>query len=207
MSMFMRAGLVISVCAAAAGLGACGSTPTPTPTPSASHGAPSGSASASASASAPANTPSAAAAAIVLVVGDLPPGGPSLNQISDGEMNNTPNTDQRGFANADNTYRIEDDVLIDTSTQAAAADYSQLRDAAKAQVATLTNSVTPGGFGSQANEYIGKTSAGYSTIGITFQDGGVIAIVLIVDSTGTVDQTYAEGVARAQDDNIVAAAG
>ena len=47
---------------------------------------------------------------------DLPAGGPPLEQISDGEMNKTGNTDQRGFANTGNTYRIEDDVVLDTST-------------------------------------------------------------------------------------------
>ena len=31
-------------------------------------------------------------------------------------MNNTVNTDQRGFANVGNTFRIEDDVVLDPST-------------------------------------------------------------------------------------------
>ncbi len=129
-----------------------------------------------------------------------------LQQISDGEMNSTANTDQRGFANPGNTYRIEDDVLLDTSPQAASADYAQLRDAVKSQVTTMSSASSPSGIGSQADEYIGTTSAGYSEIGIVFQQGSVIAVVLIVDSSGTVARTFAEAVAQAQDQKIALAA-
>jgi hypothetical protein len=202
MTRFTRAAAAIGVCAAA-GLAACGSS-SPNDSPSSSTSVlPSSSATASVPASASGPIP----AALALAVADLPSGGPALTQISDGEMNNTANTDQRGFANTGNTYRIEDDVLLDTSSQAAAADYPQLRDAAKSQLTTLSSSSTPTGLGAQADEYIGKTSAGYSEVGITFQDGGVIAIVLIVDSTGTVDPAYAEAVAQAQDQKIAAATG
>ena len=198
MTRFTRAATVIGACAAVAGLAACGSS-SPSASPSSSSSLlPSSSAGVSPSASAAAQTPGA----LALTVAELPSGGPTLTQISDGEMNNTANTDQRGFANSNNTYRIEDDVLLDTSSQAAAADYPQLRDAAKSQLATLSSSSSPGGLGAQANEYIGKTSAGYSEVGITFQDGSVIAIVLIVDSSGTVTPAYAEAVARAQDQKI-----
>jgi hypothetical protein len=97
-------------------------------------------------------------------------------------------------------------VLLDTSSQAASADYAQLRDAVKSQVTSMSSSTSPGGLGSQADEYIGTTSAGYSEIGVVFQDGSVIAVVLIVDSSGTVAQTFAEAVARAQDQKIALAA-
>ncbi|MGA7988283.1 MAG: hypothetical protein WCB51_07795 [Candidatus Dormiibacterota bacterium] len=192
MTRITRAATTIGLCAAA-GLAACGSPATTSPSSSASA-APSSSATGSSSPSSQRSNP----AGIALTVAELPPGGPALTQISDGEMNNTANTDQRGFANTGNTYRIEDDVLLDTSSQAAAADYAQLRDATKGQLATVSSSSTPSGLGAQADEYIGKTSAGYSEVGITFQDGNVIAIVLIVDSSGTVAPAYAEAVARAQ---------
>ena len=202
MSNVTRAALAIGACAASVGLAACGSgTSATTPSPRATLGAsPSSASSASAS-----STTSAAAAAIALVVADLPSGGPTLTQISDGEMGSQPTTDQRGFANAGNSYRIEDDVLIDTSTQSAAADYPQLRDATKAQITTITSTSTPSGLGSQADEYIGTTSTGYSEIGITFQEGDVIAVLLLDDSAGSVDQTYAEAVAHEQDLKILAA--
>jgi hypothetical protein len=138
-------------------------------------------------------------------VQELPPGGPVLAQVSDGRMNSIANTDQRGFANPGNTYRIEDDVLLDTSSQAASADYAQLRDATKSQVTEQSSSSSPGGIGSQADEYIGKTAAGYSEIGIVFQEGGVIAVILIVNSSGPVAQSYAEAVAQAQDQKITSA--
>jgi hypothetical protein len=144
------------------------------------------------------------AASIALVVTDIPAGGPPLTQISNGEMNNQPNTVQRGFANVTNTFRIEDDVLVDTSIQAATADYAQLRDATKAQVTTLAVSTTPTGLGSQANEYIGTTASGYSEIGITFQEGAVIAVLLLENSAGTLDRSFAEAVARVQDQKIIA---
>jgi hypothetical protein len=184
-SNVMRAVVAIGACAATVGIGACGSSTTiATPTPSPS--------------------PSTAVAALALVVANLPVGGPTLTKISDGRMNNQPNTDQRGFANAANTYRIEDDVLVDTSTRSAAADYPQLRDATKIQVTTLSTSSTPAGLGSQVDEYIGRTSTGYSEIGITFQEGDVIAVLLLEDSAGTIDPSFAEAVARAQDQKIIA---
>jgi hypothetical protein len=193
----MRVVVAIGACAIAA----CGSsTPTTTPTPSPSDTSVPPSSSPTASPSA-----NAAAGALALVLADLPVGGPTLTQISDGRMNNQPNTDQRGFANAGNTYRIEDDVLVDTSIQAAAADYPQLRDATRSQVTKLTSSSTLVGFGAQANEYIGTTSTGYSDIGITFQEGDVIAVLLLENSAGTVDRSFAEAVARAQYQMILAA--
>jgi hypothetical protein len=140
-----------------------------------------------------------------LTVQELPLGGPLLAQISDGRMNSIANTDQRGFANPGNTYRIEDDVLLDTSPQAASADYAQLRDATRSQVMAQSSSSSPSGIGSQADEYIGKTSAGYSEIGIVFQEGSVIAVVLIVNSSGAVEQSFAEAVAQAQDRKIASA--
>jgi hypothetical protein len=197
----MRVVVAIGACAITAGIAACGSSATsttPTPSPSGIVVGPSSSATATPSVS-------PAAIALALAVADLPAGGPTLSQISDGKMNNQPNTDQRGFANAANTYRIEDDVLVDTSVQSAAADYPQLRDATKTQVTTLSSSSTLVGLGSQANEYIGTTSAGYSDIGITFQEGYVIAVLLLENSAGTVDRSLAESVARAQYQKILAA--
>jgi hypothetical protein len=193
--------LAIGAWVAAAGIGACGSSPpttTTTPSPSDTNVPPSSTATSSPSAN-------AAAGALALLLTDLPVGGPFLTQISDGRMNNQPNTDQRGFANAGNTYRIEDDVLVDTSIQSATADYPQLRDATKSQVTTLTSSSALVGLGAQANEYIGTTSAGYSDIGITFQEGDVIAVLLLENSAGTVDRSFAEAVARAQYQKILAA--
>lgn len=204
MSRFTGVALAIGACSLTVGLGACGSSSaTASPSASALIG-PSSSASGTPSANT-SPTPSAAASALSLTVQELPSGGPLLTQISDGEMNSTANTDQRGFADPGNTYRIEVDVLLDTSSQAASADYAQLRDAAKSQVTTLSSSSSPSGFGSQADEYIGTTPAGYSEVGIVFQQGSVIAVVLIVDSSGTVEQTYAEAVAQAQDQKLVSA--
>jgi hypothetical protein len=203
MSSFTRVALAVGACATTVGLGACGSTSAPASPSATTGGGRSNSTSGTPSSSA-SSTPSAAASALVLSVQDLPSGGPVLAQVSDGEMNSTPNTDQRGFANPGNTYRIEDDVLLDTSSQAASADYAQLRDATKGQVTAGTRS-SPTGIGSQADEYIGKTTAGYSEIGIVLQEGSVIAVVLIVDSSGTVDATFAEAVARAQDQRIASA--
>ncbi len=195
-----RAAAVAIACTCAVAAGACGSASTSSPSPSAAA-----TASSNPTATSSPSSGTAAAVAMALTVADLPSGGPTLAQISDGEMNSIANTDQRGFANTDNTYRIEDDVVIDASTQAAMTDYTQLRDAAKSQVVTLTSSSTPTGLGSQADEYVGKTSNGYSEVGITFQEGAVIAVLLIVDSSGTVDTSFAEAVAGAQDRKIAAA--
>jgi hypothetical protein len=207
MSNITRVALAIGACAATIGLNGCGSSPAPA-SPSASPAVtPSNSAFGTPSSSADPTTgptPTAAVSALALTVQELPSGGPLLTQISDGEMNATANTDQRGFANPGNTYRIEEDVLLDTSSQAASADYAQLRDATKSQV-TVSSSLSPSGIGSQADEYVGTTSAGYSEVGIVFQEGSAISVVLIVDSSGTVDPMFAEAVAQAGDQKIAAA--
>lgn len=136
---------------------------------------------------------------------DLPSGGPSLGQISDGLLNSEANTDQRVFANGDNTYRLEDDLYVDTSVAAAASDYASFRDAAKGNVATISSQSSPSGLGSQDDEFIGTDASGRSIIAITFQEGTVVAAVLFVASTGTVDQSFAESVAQAQDHKLLAA--
>jgi hypothetical protein len=143
---------------------------------------------------------------LALTVSDLPPGGPALEQISDGEMNNTVNTDQRGFSNVANTYRIEDDVVLDASPQAASADYPQLRDTTKSLFAKVTSASSPATLGCQADEVVGTTSTGYSQVGVTFQDGDVIVVVLVVNSAAVVDPAFAAAVALAQDQKVVAAA-
>ena len=143
---------------------------------------------------------------LALTVSDLPPGGPALEQISDGEMNNTVNTDQRGFSNVANTYRIEDDVVLDASPQAASADYPQLRDTTKSLFSKVTSASSPATLGCQADEVVGTTSTGYSQVGVTFQDGDVIVVVLVVNSAAVVDPAFAAAVALAQDQKVVAAA-
>jgi hypothetical protein len=212
MSHVTRTTMVIGACAvavAAAGCGGAAAVATATSDPT--SGLPSASASAAASASACANplvsSVTSPVTQLALTVSQLPPGGPPLEQISDGEMNKTANTDQRGFANAGNTYRVELDVVLDASTQTAAADYAQLRDAAKTQFATITTTSSPASLGCQADEFVGRTSTGYSQVGIAFQDGDVIAVVLVVNSAAPVDPAFAAAVALAQDEKIVAAAG
>jgi hypothetical protein len=202
----VRAVVAIGACAATVGVAACGDTTTTlTPSPTGVASTPSGSAATTPTSSPATPTSNVVAAAIALTLADLPAGSPALTQISDGLMDNQPDTDQRGFANVANTYRIEDDLLIDTSTQSAAADYSQLRDATKAQVTNLSLASTLTGLGSQADEYVGTTSAGYSDVGITFQQGDVIAVLLLENAAGNVDPAYAIACARAQDSKIVAA--
>jgi hypothetical protein len=182
-------------CVAACG-GTAAGTPTPsktvspTPTPSAS----------------PSSAPTLAST-LALVVSDLPAGGPSLSQISDGLLNGVANTDQRVFANSDNTYRLEDDIIPDSSPDAAESDYATIRNAAQSNVATLSSHVSPGGIGSQADEYIGKDASGRSIIAISFQEGSVIVACLEVASFGTVEQSFAESVAEAQDQKILDAGG
>jgi len=206
MNHVMRTSLVIGACGVAAATAGCDSAAAvATASPSGTAMVPAASAT-----QAPCTNPQVSAAhspvtQIALSAPDLPSGGPSLAQISDGLMNDTANTDQRGFANTGNTYRIEDDVVLEASTQTATADYPQLRDAAKTQFATVASTSSPASLGCQADEFVGKTPSGYSQVGIAFQDGDVIAVVLLVDSAAPVDPTFAGAVALAQDQKIVAA--
>jgi hypothetical protein len=208
MSYGIRTTWVLGVCAVAAATAGCGSVASNATTsvaPTVGTVAPSASASPAGCANPDLASGTSPVTQLALTVSDLPPSGPSLEQISDGEMSDTPNTDQRGFANVANTFRIEDDVVLDASTQAASADYPQLRDTAKALFTTLTSSSSPAMLGCQADEFIGKTSTGYSQVGFAFQDGDVIAVILVVNSAATVDPAYAAAVALAQDQKIVAA--
>jgi len=207
MSNVMRRTLVTGVCAIAAATTGCGgiaaggtasSDPNSTQAPA--------SATPAACANPQLSSATSPVTQVALTVSDLPSGGPPLEQISDAEMNHTANTDQRGFSNTGNTYRIEDDVVLDSSPLAAAADYPQLRDAAKTQFASITTTSSPSTIGCQADEFLGKAPTGYSQIGVAFQEGDVIAVVLVVNSAAPVDPAFAEAVALAQDQKIVAAA-
>jgi hypothetical protein len=208
MTYVTRTTMAIGACAVAILTAGCGPLPgvaTATSDPRTGQPSPSGSSSGCANPQVTAAT--SPVTQLALMVSELPPGGPPLEQISDGEMNKTANTDQRGFANAGNTYRVEDDVVLDASTQTAAADYPQLRDAAKTQFATITSTSSPANLGCQADEFVGKTATGYSQVGIAFQDGDVIAVVLVVNSAASVDPAFVAAIASAQDQKIVAAAG
>jgi pyruvate/2-oxoglutarate dehydrogenase complex dihydrolipoamide acyltransferase (E2) component len=205
MNHAIRMSPVLCACGLALATAGCGSASPATATSNATADGPSASASTVACANPQVSSAHAPATHLALAATDLPSGGPVLAQISDGRMNNTANTDQRGFANSSNTYRIEDDVVLDASTQTATADYPQLRDAAKTQFATVTSTSSPAGLGCQVDEFTGTTSAGYSQIGIAFQDGDVIAVVLLVNSAAPVDPTFAGAVALAQDQKIIAA--
>ena len=207
MSQGMRATLMIGACAITVAVAGCGSgaavvTTASSPTPS----PPSTSASTPVCANPQVNSATAPVTQLALTVSDLPSSGPLLGQISDGEMNHTVNTDQRGFANVANTYRIEDDVVLDASTQAATADYPQLRDAAKTQFASITSTSSPATLGCQADAFTGKNATGYSQVGIAFQEGDVIAVVLVVNSAAPVDAAFAMAVAHAQDQKVDTAA-
>jgi hypothetical protein len=206
MSQIMRTTLGIGACAVAVATAGCASLPgVATAAPHSAVVLPSPSASDAPCANPLVNATTAPVTQLTLSVSELPGGGPPLEQISDGEMNKITNTDQRGFANAGNTYRVEVDVVLEASTQTAAADYAQLRDAAKTQFSTVTSTSTPARLGCVADEFVGKTSTGYSQVGVAFQDGDVIAVVLVVNSAGPVNPAFAAAVALAQDQKIVAA--
>jgi len=204
----MRTTLVIGACAIAVATAGCGGAAAATPAAPSSTGAlPAASASAAPCANPQVNATTSPVTQLTLTVSELPPGVPPLEQISDGEMNKITNTDQRGFANVTNTYRIEDDVVLEASTQTAAADYAQLRDAAKTQFSTIASTSSPATLGCAADEFVGKTVTGYSQVGVAFQEGDVIGVVLVVNSAAPVDPAFAVAVALAQDQKIVAAAG
>ena len=202
----MRTTLAIGACVVVTVTAGCGgASSTASSDPASASPTPSASGTATACANPQLSAASSPVTQLALTVSDLPPGGPSLEQISDGEMNNTANSDQRGFANISNTYRIEDDVVLDPSALAATADYPQLRDATKTQFATVTSATSPAALGCVADEFIGKNRTSYSQVGIAFQEGDVIAVVLVVNSAAPVDPAFAEAVAQAQDQKIASA--
>jgi hypothetical protein len=81
-----------------------------------------------------------------------------------------------------------------------------LRDAAKKQFVSVTSVTSLDRLGCQADEFIGKTLTGYSQVGVAFQDGDVIAVLLVVNSAAPVDPVFAAAVALAQDQKIAGAA-
>jgi hypothetical protein len=207
MSYIMRSTWTVGACAmVVVAVAACDATATIEPTASnPTATVPSASASPSACANPLVSSSTSPVTRLALTIGELPSGGPVVEQISDGEMHSTANTDQRGFANPTNTYRLEDDVILEASTQAATADYPQLRDAAKTQFASVASTSSLSNLGCQADEFVGKTVNGYSQVGIAFQEGDVIAVVLVVNSVAPVNPAFAASIALAQDQKIVAA--
>jgi hypothetical protein len=206
MSFVTRTTIVIGACAAViAATAGCDAAATSTAPADPTSGAPSPSSAADACANPQVSSVTSPVRQLALTASALPTGGPPVEQISDGEMNNTVNSDQRGFANVGNTYRIEDDVVLDPSAVTAAADYPQLRDAAQKQFTSVTSTSAPAHLGCEADEFIGKTASGFSQVGVAFQEGDVIAIVLVVNSTAAVNPEFAEAVALAQDQKIVGA--
>jgi hypothetical protein len=199
MSYSMRTTLVVGACAVAVATAGCGGVASVATTSVTTSASP------QACANPTLTSETSPVTQLALTVTDLPPGGPALEQISDGEMSNTVNTDQRGFANVANTFRIEDDVVLDASPQAASADYPQLQTTTGALFTTLKDTSSPSALGCQAEAFVGTTSTGYSQVGIVFQDGDVISVILVVNSAATVDPAYAAAVALAQDQKIVAA--
>jgi hypothetical protein len=146
--------------------------------------------------------PSSAATSLALTPDRFPSGGPTLTVVSDGLLNNVPDTVQRVFANADNTYRVEDDIIIDSSATQAQSDYATWRDAAKKNVATVSSDQKPSGLGSSADEFVGTASNGHSIVAIAWANGSVLTAVLFESATTAVDQTYAEQTAAVQNDTI-----
>jgi hypothetical protein len=149
----------------------------------------------------PSATPNAAG--LVLTATEFPCNGPSLTQVSDGALNGAAGSDQRVFANSDNTFRVEDDVFVDISTSVAQTDYAAFRDAAKKQVATVSASSSPAGLGTSADEFLGTAADGHSIIAITWVDGRVIVAMLFEASGQTVDPTFVQQSAQAQNDIIL----
>lgn len=206
MSFVTRTTIVIGACAVVmATTAGCDAAATSTASADPTSGAASPSTSANTCANPQVSSVTSPVRQLALTVSSLPTGGPPLEQISDGQMNNTINSDQRGFANVGNTYRIEDDVVLDPSAVTASADYPQLRDAAQRQFTSVTSTSAPAHLGCEADEFIGKTVTGYSQVGVAFQEGDVIAVVLVVDSAAPVNPGFAEAVALAQDQKIVGA--
>ena len=171
----------VAACGCAGALVAgCGSTTTASSSP------------AQTAASSASPSPSAnGALAVALSAGDLPAG---YTQSSDGLLGNTPNTDARVYSNADGVTKVEIDLAADTSSVAAANDYSAYNTAAKNQV-TAQSSTTPS-IGSKANEYAGTDPSGHSIVSLAFVQGSVIGVVTMVATTGTVDPAAVEGIAK-----------
>jgi hypothetical protein len=124
--------------------------------------------------------------------------------VSDTQWGKRSNSDHRVFANADGTFRVEDEVALDASASAAASDYVALRLAVRKAFSSLSSQSSPCCLGSQDEEYVGRDSSGRSVIAICWQDGDVIQ-ALLVTTSGAADGYLAESVATAQDLKISSA--
>ena len=188
---------VTALCAGALVAG-CGSSSTPSATP----------ATTGASGATAAPSPSAAGAnpalTVALTPGDLPAGATGYTQASDGLLGTTPNTDARVFADATSTTLIEVDLAVDTGASAATTDYGAYMASASKKVATQTGQSTPS-IGSQANEYVGTDSNGRSIVSLSFVQGSVICVVIMIAKSATVDASVVEAVAGNQAQKIIAA--
>jgi hypothetical protein len=134
----------------------------------------------------------------------LPPGDQTWEQIIDQPLNGTANTDQRAWQNADNSQRIEIDVLLDSSTTAAQHDYSTWSSQSTNTISDTTSRPDcPSSLGaSLCNETIGTTSSNASEGLITWQLGRVLVAVVYSNGNGAVDRSYLESVATAENSQI-----
>lgn len=101
------------------------------------------------------------------------------------------------FSSADGKTLVEVDLAVDTSSSAAATDYSAYMSAAQKQAATLSSSSTLP-IGSQANEYVGTDTMARSIVSLAFVQGSVIGVVTMVSANATVNPSVAELIAGTQ---------
>jgi hypothetical protein len=188
---------VLSVAATSlvAAVAACGGGASPSTSPTA-H--------ASATPTSPATSHPATAAGYVIDTSQLPSGSQTWQQIADGLLNNVPNSHQRGWQNPGNSQRVEVDVLVESSAAGAQSDYATWHTDIMQKLSSPSTADCPSGMSGAAScdEATGMTSDGKSQCTITWVDGAALAAVIMVDASGTVDQSYCEHVGVAEDDQI-----
>ena len=126
----------------------------------------------------------------------------ALSQVSDGLLSGQDNTDNRVFRDSANQLHIEDALVVKASQSDADFESASARDDGVKRLLTTVASHTMPSIGGHADEFVGIDAQGDSTVGISFQEGNVLGLIIVSALAATVPTAYVEAFAMAQDEKI-----
>jgi hypothetical protein len=120
-----------------------------------------------------------------------------MTQVSDGPVNDTPETDIRSFVAADGTTHVTTLVVVTSNAASASVEYGQLTASASDQVEVKTKHISNPISADQSVEYSGNRSDGSYAVAIAFTVGSV-ACLIFVSSAKVIPADAAGGLAEIQ---------
>lgn len=142
-------------------------------------------------------------ASLVLTTAELPSSsGETWTQVADGELNGQASTHQRGWQNADNSQRIEIDVDVLPDVSSAASAWPSWCQTIQSKITITRSPQCPSNMSTACITNTGTTSDNKSESVFTWQDGSVLAALLLIKANGPVDESFSGDIAAVQDKKI-----